>query len=95
MDKGQSKWGWLPAFMPGVVRLMKDKRRELGDAYVNTCWQRGVVERQRGWFFAREGAVAVGLPDKEWLEAVYMQPDGAAPAVLFLGSGEGAGDGTH
>jgi hypothetical protein len=59
---GATRWGWLPAAMPGVARLIKEKRRELGEAHVSLCWQRGVVEKQPGWFFAREGALAVGTP---------------------------------
>lgn len=66
MDKGKEtagkRWAWLPAAMPGVTELMKDKRREVGDAHVNECWQRGVVNGEPGWFFAREGALAVGTP---------------------------------
>lgn len=60
-------WAWLPAAMPGVARLMRDRRASLGDAWVNECWKRGVIERQPGWFFAREGALAVGTP---WDDAV-------------------------
>ncbi|MBX3605349.1 MAG: hypothetical protein KF788_08760 [Piscinibacter sp.] len=58
-------WGWVPAAMPGVARLMADRRREYGDAHVNLCWQRGVVERRPGWFFALEGAIALGTPDDD------------------------------
>lgn len=66
MDKGKegsvNKWAWVPAAMPGVARLMRDKRTELGDAHVNECWKRGVVQGEPGWFFAREGTLAVGTP---------------------------------
>lgn len=55
-------WSWLPVHMPGVRRLMQDKRAELGNGHVNECWQRGVVKAEPGWFFAREGALAVGVP---------------------------------
>lgn len=61
MDK-KLNWDWLPAFMPGVARQMKDKRREWGDRHVNECWKRGVVQREPGWFFAAEGALTVGAP---------------------------------
>lgn len=57
-----SRWSWLPAAMPGVTRLLAEKRKLHGDAHVAECWKRGVVERQAGWFFAREGALAVGTP---------------------------------
>lgn len=69
MDKARNsgRWGWLPAAMPGVARLLAEKRKALGDAHVAECWRRGVVEREPGWFFAREGALAVGTP---WDEPV-------------------------
>lgn len=45
-----------------MARLVTQRRRELGDAHVSECWRRGVIEREPGWFFAREGALAVGTP---------------------------------
>lgn len=48
--------------MPGVVALIKSRRLELGAAFMNRCWQRGVIQCEPGWFYAREGAVAVGVP---------------------------------
>lgn len=64
MDKkaDSNKWGWLPGQMPGVARLMADRRRNLGPAHVAECWKRGVVMGEPGWFFAREGSLAVGTP---------------------------------
>lgn len=63
MDKGkENRWGWLPGLMPGVAKLLADKRRELGAAHVNACWVHGVVNAEPGWFFAREGPLAVGVP---------------------------------
>jgi hypothetical protein len=56
------RFGWLPKAMPGVARLVAERRRLLGDAHVSECWRRGVLEREPGWFFAREGALAVGTP---------------------------------
>jgi hypothetical protein len=61
MDK-QSKWNWVPAFMPGVANILADRKREVGPKHVALCWQRGVIERLPGWFFAREGALAIGTP---------------------------------
>ena len=76
MDKdSQGKnWKWLPAQMPGVARLMAEKRKQFGAEHVQLCWRRGVVELQPGWFFAREGALAVGTP--------WAQPDVANFAAL-------------
>lgn len=85
MDKEVRDWKWLPAQMPGVARLMRDKRAELGDAHVNECWKRGVVQRERGWFYAVEGALAVGTP----FEDADLQPHNlpaytAGQAMLIL-----------
>lgn len=60
-DQGKN-WSWLPAQMPGVARQIAEHRTKFGSDHVNLCWRRGVVEKQPGWFFAREGALAVGTP---------------------------------
>lgn len=60
MDK--KSWKWLPEHMPGVTQLVKEKRKTLGNEHVNECWKRGVLEGEPGWFFAREGTLAVGTP---------------------------------
>lgn len=62
MDREKRDWKWLPQQMPGVARLIDEKRRELGSDWVNTCWRAGVVECKPGWFYAAEGALAVGTP---------------------------------
>lgn len=58
----EKKWGWLPSQMPGVAKLIGERRTKDGADHVKLCWQRGVVEAQPGWFFAREGSLAVGTP---------------------------------
>lgn len=63
-ETGRSKkgrWDWLPLAMPGVSRLMLEKRRLHGDAHVAECWRRSLAG-EPGWFFAREGALAIGTP---------------------------------
>jgi hypothetical protein len=64
MDKKleSNRWSWLPQQMPGVAKLMAEKRRTMGNEHVALCWRRGVVEQQPGWFYASEGALAVGTP---------------------------------
>lgn len=63
MDKNdKNRWDWLPAHMPGVAKLVTERRARDGNAHVNECWRRGVVAREPGWFFAREGSLAVGTP---------------------------------
>ncbi|MEY2892668.1 MAG: hypothetical protein RJA98_2576 [Pseudomonadota bacterium] len=62
MDREQKKgkFDWLPTQMPGVARLIKEARTTHGDAWVNECWKRGVIDREPGWFYAGEGALMVG-----------------------------------
>ena len=98
MDKTETKpkpWSWLPAAMPGVARLVREKRAKLGDERVNECWQRGVVERKPGWFFAAEGAITVGTPDvdqrAQWFSSLQISP---TQVLLYLGPPETI-DGTH
>lgn len=63
MDKveAMSKWAWLPKAMPGVARLMVEKRREHGDAHIAECWRRAMAG-EAGWFYAAEGPLAIGVP---------------------------------
>lgn len=95
MDKtGMRKvdWSWLPAAMPGVAAMVREKRRELGDAHVDRCWRRGVIEGIPGWFFAREGAIAVGTPNAmcDELDAVARQAGHQRAPMLLLHDREGA-----
>lgn len=87
-------WAWLPEHMPGVQRLMREKRRELGDAWVNECWKRGVVQREPGWFFASEGTLSVGvLEDHPAMIALATARITSTQAFLMLrekGSSNGA-----
>lgn len=95
MDKGTppNKWSWLPAMMPGVQRLLAEKKVRDGAAHVAECWRRGVIEREPGWFYAREGAIAVGTP---WGEPI---PDVTAGQALLMVRDrtvrEGAADAAH
>ena len=82
-EKGsKGRWSWLPAFMPGVSRLMADRRAEVGADWVAHCWSRGVVAGEPGWLYAAEGALTVGVPaDVEmistWLTLRASRPDAA------------------
>lgn len=62
MDEEVKKFEWLPAYMPGVAKLFNEQRAKLGREHVNECWRRGVLQKEPGWFFAREGALAIGVP---------------------------------
>lgn len=103
MDEGKSKkqgkWSWLPAAMPGVAKLMVDWRKRLGDAHVNDCWERGMAG-EPGWFFAREGAIAIGTPfpvpagagpEWDWAEKVIK----TGQAVVYLREPAEGNRGTH
>lgn len=81
--KPANKWAWLPMAMPGVARLLADKRREVGPAHVAQCWQHGVIEQQPGWFFAREGALAVGTPWPEIADIAGWQITPTQAMVLL------------
>lgn len=61
MSAAPNRWAWVPTLMPGVAQLVLEHRREHGTAWVNECWQRGMAG-EPGWFFAREGQVAIGTP---------------------------------
>ena len=89
MDKEpKQSFGWLPAQMPRVAALMKTRREKDGDAHVDECWRRGVVAREAGWFFAVEGALAVGVPAADWNWREWPElgklPEGIRPALLLL-----------
>lgn len=98
MDKRteSNRWAWLPQQMPGVARLLAEKRQTLGAEWVNTCWRRGVVERQPGWFYASEGALAVGTPWADDPEIAKIIGGQITPTqiTLILRNKEAA-DGAH
>lgn len=92
MDKEdqRKRFDWLPVEMPGVARLVKEKRALLGDAHVAECWRRGVLQREPGWFFAREGALAIGAPwDEPTMANFAAQQVTATQALLVIRHPEG------
>lgn len=96
MDKRQDQdakgWGWLPAHMPGVQRLLAERKRKDGPEHVRLCWQRGVLQREPGWFFAREGALAVGTiwPAAADIAGWQVTPDQALVILRPVGATDGA-----
>lgn len=79
------RWDWLRDHMPQVTALMREKRKAWGDAHVNECWRRGVLEGQAGWFYAREGPLALGVPfDDPVLAQLAMAPQIPTQAALVL-----------
>jgi hypothetical protein len=56
-----NRWAWLPEAMPATARLLADRRQRDGQGHVEMCWRRGMAG-EPGWFFAREGPIAIGTP---------------------------------
>lgn len=78
--------------MPGVARLMAEKRREWGSEHVAECWRRGVLQQQPDWFFAREGAIAIGTPFSDELIRDFgamRTPPGAGMLQMARPGGQG------
>ena len=55
-------WAFMVERMPRTVARIKEARAKGQGAHVDTCWRRGVVELQPGWFWAYEAGVSVGVP---------------------------------
>ena len=77
-------WGWLPEHMPGVAKLLATRRAELGAEWVATCWRRGVVAAEPGWFFAAEGALTVGVPVDDQMLGLWHQQRARHPDARLL-----------
>lgn len=90
MDKGKKDWSWLPKAMPGVARIVADRRREHGDEHVNLCWRRGVLLCEPGWFYAVEGPLALGVPwddpELQAFAALRWQPGQALVIIRMPGA---------
>lgn len=86
MDKKVNQsFAWLPAQMPTVATLMREHRAKYGDDWVNECWRRGVLQCEPGWFYAAEGALAVGaLWDDAKTLAHFAQPYAPGRALLLM-----------
>lgn len=81
--------------MPRVAMMVAEKRRALGDEHVTQCQRRGMAG-EPGWFFAREGPLAVGTPwpDDPVIAAYAAGALPAGGAFLCLRPPE-VSDGTH
>lgn len=91
MDK-RKRFDWLPEEMPGVVKLVAEKRKLHGNAHVNECWRRGVLLLEPGWFFAREGPLTIGVLDPTWQmpELAKLPAAVAGQAMLIMANPEPA-----
>jgi len=80
MDKKEAPaFSWMTAAMPRVAAQVAEKRKQWGNAHVTDCVKRG-LRGEAGYFFAREGAVAVGTP--------WDQPEMANFAAQHIKSGQ-------
>lgn len=98
MDRqARNDWKWLPAAMPNVAAMVKEKRALYGDAHVDECWRRGVVLGEPGWFFAREGPLSVGTPLQMCSDLDQMGREVGFPnaPMLMLADPPGGSDGAH
>lgn len=97
VDSGQKRdWRWLPAHMPGVAKLMRERRAQLGDAWVSECWRRGVLQGEPGWFYAAEGALAVGTPWRDEADIAELLLGRITPTqALLVMRPTGVGDGAN
>ena len=87
MDRAPKKdWSWLPTAMPKVAQLVAEKKKAYGAAHVSECWKRGVELGEPGWFFAREGGLAVGTPweDDEVLRNFGAQHITSGQGLLLI-----------
>lgn len=53
--------GLIAQAMPRAAAMVRDKRAVYGHRHVTECVSRGLAG-EAGWFFAREGSIAVGVP---------------------------------
>lgn len=59
--------------LPTVVARIREARQRGDGLHVDTCWRRGVVGLEPGWFWAYEAGVSVGVPDAAMLAEPNMQ----------------------
>ena len=93
MAEKENRFGWLPAQMPGVVKLIAERRREVGKEWVDQCWQRGVVQREPGWFFAGEGPLMVGTLWDDPVIVAFAANRVTDTQCLLVTRPKGVGDG--
>jgi hypothetical protein len=102
MDKRaevKADWSWMERLMPRVVAMLREHRRAGRGAHLDQCWKRGVLMREPGWLYAREGAVAVGTPffgsDIHDVLAKFQSWEDAKDAPLLILREEESANGTH
>ena len=97
MDKkneAAGKFDWVPEAMPGVARLVAEKRRSYGAVHVKRCWAKAMAG-EPGWFFAREGAIAIGTPWDDPMLANFAALNVTSTQALVVMREPEVGDGSH
>lgn len=87
-----ARFALIRSGMPRVTSIVTEKRRLHGDAFVTECIRRGMAG-EPGWFFAREGGLAVGTP-WDGLADMWADTSRAQQVLVSLRTPE-AGDGSH
>jgi hypothetical protein len=73
----------MPVAMPRTAVILADKKRLLGKAHVAECFRRGMAG-EPGWFFAREGPLAIGTPWDQWADLLQVFSPTAGQALVIL-----------
>lgn len=90
-EQQAARFALIRTAMPKTTELVAQRRRELGDDHVTECIRRGMAG-QPGYFFAREGGLAVGTP---WDDFATTWADSARVSQVLVVLREGAIDGAH
>lgn len=91
MDQKSARMSLIRDAMPGVANLVREKRRLYGDTFVTDCLLRGMAG-EPGFFFAREGTLAVGTPWGEVADIIATWLYTPTQALLIMKTPE-ASDG--
>lgn len=79
--------------MPATAARVREYRARLGDEFVTQCVRRGLAG-EAGWFFAREGCLAVGVPwsdtDQDMLRLFDLHLAAPGSAFVLMRSPEAA-----
>lgn len=89
-----NRWAWMPEHMPGVMAKVAEMRKTYGAEWLATCWKNGVVLAQPGWFWACEGALAVGVPFDARAIETHLLAQAVSPTTVtvVIRAPEGAGN---
>ena len=93
--KKKLSWAWLPDFMPKVAGLIAERRKQDGAEWVAHCWRQSVVLGKPGFFWACEGAVAIGVPVEAKLVEMHHELALKYPGTASMNMAPKPEDWTH